>query len=60
MHRCLSFDPVTEHIASEIRLVLCSDKGKAGVVCRACLDFPSAAYPSFMAYGRCMLACRAG
>ena len=31
-HRYLSFDPVTEHIASEMRRVLCSDKGKAGVL----------------------------
>ena len=30
--RYLSFDPVTEHIASEMRLVLCSNKGKAGVL----------------------------
>jgi hypothetical protein len=44
-HRYLSFDPVTEHIASEMRLVLRSDKGKAGVFCRACLDLPSAACP---------------
>jgi hypothetical protein len=42
-HRYLSFDPVTEHIASEMRLVLHSNKGKAGVFCRACLDLPSAA-----------------
>jgi hypothetical protein len=41
----ISFDPVTEHIASEMRLVLRSDKGKAGVFCRACLDLPSAACP---------------
>jgi hypothetical protein len=34
-HRYLSFDPVTEHIASEMRLVLHSDKGKAGVFCGA-------------------------
>jgi len=33
-HRYLSFDPVTEHIASEMRLIL-----------RACLDLPSAACP---------------
>jgi hypothetical protein len=39
----ISFDPVTEHIASEMRLVLCSDTGKAGVLCGACLDLPSAA-----------------
>ena len=31
--RYLSFDAVTEHIASEMRLVLRSDKGKAGVLC---------------------------
>jgi hypothetical protein len=30
--RYLSFDPVTEQIASEMRLVLRTDKGKAGVV----------------------------
>jgi hypothetical protein len=30
-HRYLSFDAMTEHIASEMRLVLRSDKGKAGV-----------------------------
>ena len=46
-HRYLSFDPVTEHIASELRLVLHSDKGKAGVLSRACLDLPSAACPTF-------------
>ena len=46
-HRYLSFDPVTEHIASEMRLVLRSNKGKAGVLCRACLDLPSAACPTF-------------
>ena len=46
-HRYLSFDPVTEHIPSEMRLVLRSDKGKAGVLCRACLDLPSAACPTF-------------
>ncbi len=44
--RYLSFDPVTEHIAREMRLVLRSDKGKAGVFCRACLDLPSAACPT--------------
>ncbi len=44
-HRYLSFDPVTEHIASEMRLVLCSDTGKAGVFCGAWLDLPSAACP---------------
>jgi hypothetical protein len=38
---------VTEHIASEMRLILRSDKGKAGVLCRACLDLPSAACPTF-------------
>ncbi len=42
-HRYLSFDPVTEHIASEMRLILRSDKGKAGVLYRACFDLPSAA-----------------
>ena len=42
-HRYLSFDPVTEHIASEMRLR--SDKGKAGVLSRACLDLPSIACP---------------
>jgi hypothetical protein len=31
-HSYLSFDPVTEHIASEMRLVLCSNKGTAGVL----------------------------
>ena len=46
-HRYLSFDPVTEHIASEMRLILRSNKGKAGVLCRACLDLPSAACPTF-------------
>ena len=46
-HRYLSFDPVTEHIPSEMRLVLRSDKGKAGVLYRACLDLPSAACPTF-------------
>ncbi len=30
-HRYLSFDPVTEHIASEMRLILRSDKGGDGV-----------------------------
>ncbi len=45
-HRCLSFDPVTEHIASEMRLILRSNKVKAGVFCRACLDLPSAACPT--------------
>jgi hypothetical protein len=44
-HRYPSFDPVTEHIASELRLILRSHKGKAGVLCRACLDLPSAACP---------------
>ncbi len=38
---------MTEHIASEMRLILCSDKGKAGVLCRACLDLPPAACPTF-------------
>ncbi len=38
---------MTEHIASEMRLVLRIDKGKAGVLCRACLDLPSAACPTF-------------
>ncbi len=38
---------MTEHIASEMRPVLRSDKGKAGVFCGACLDLPSAAYPTF-------------
>ena len=42
-HRYLSFGPLTEHIASEMRLILRSDKGKAGVLYRACLDLPSAA-----------------
>ena len=41
-----SFDPVTEHIASEMRFVL-RNKVKAGVFCRACLDLPSAACPTF-------------
>jgi hypothetical protein len=41
-HRYLSFDPVTEHIASEMRLILRSATGKAGV-----LDLPSAACPTF-------------
>ncbi len=45
-HRCLSFDPVTEHIASEMRLILRSNRVKAGVFCRAYLDLPSAAYPT--------------
>ena len=45
-HRYLSFDPVTEHIPSEMRLVLRSNKVKAGVLCRACLDLPSAACPT--------------
>jgi hypothetical protein len=44
-HRYLSFDPVTEHIASEMRLILRSGKGGDGVLCRACLDLPSAACP---------------
>jgi hypothetical protein len=44
-HRYLSFDAVTEHIVSEMRLILRCDKGKAGVFCRACLDLPSAACP---------------
>jgi hypothetical protein len=30
-----------------MRLVLRIDKGKAGVFCRACLDLPSAACPTF-------------
>ncbi len=46
-HRYLSFDAVIEHIASEMRLILRSDKGKAGVLCRAWLDLPSAACPTF-------------
>ncbi len=46
-HRYLSVDAVTEHIAGEMRLILRSDKGKAGVFCRACLDLPSAACPTF-------------
>ena len=46
-HRYLSFDAVTEHIASEMRLILRSDKAKASVFCRACLDLPSAACPTF-------------
>ena len=46
-HRYLSFDAVTEHIASEMRLILRSDKGKAGVLCRACLDLLPAACPTF-------------
>ncbi len=32
---------------SEMRLVLLIDKGKAGVLCRACLDLPPAACPTF-------------
>ena len=44
-HRSLSFDPVTEHIASERRLILRSDKGKAGVLYRAFLDLPSTVCP---------------
>ncbi len=56
----ISFDPVTEHIASEMRLILHTNKGKAGVLYRACLDLPSTACPCFMVYGRCMLAWRAG
>ena len=36
---------MTEHIASEMRLILHNDKGKAGVFYRACLDLPSAACP---------------
>ena len=46
-HRYLSVDAVTEHIASEMRLILRSDKGKAGVFCGAWLDLPSAACPTF-------------
>jgi hypothetical protein len=42
-HRYLSFELKTEHIVSEMRLILRSDKGKAGVLYRACLDLPSAA-----------------
>ncbi len=38
---------MTEHIASERRLILRSDKGKAGVLYRAYLDLPSAACPTF-------------
>jgi hypothetical protein len=39
---------VTEHIASEMRLILRSNNTvKAGVLCRACLDLPSAACPTF-------------
>jgi hypothetical protein len=38
---------VTEHIPSEMRLILRSDKGKAGVLYRAYLDLPSAACPTF-------------
>jgi hypothetical protein len=45
-HRYLSFDPVTEHIASEMRLVLRSEKGKGRVRYRACLDLPPAACPT--------------
>ena len=44
-HRYLSFDPMTEHIASEMRLILCSDNGKAGLLYQACRDLPSAACP---------------
>jgi hypothetical protein len=45
--RYLSFDPVTEHIASEMCLILrSSNKVKAGVFCRASLDLPSAACPT--------------
>ena len=43
--RYLSFDAVIEHIASEMRLILRSDNGGDGVLCRACLDLPPAAYP---------------
>ena len=49
--RYLSVDAVTEHIASEMRLILRSDKGKAGVLYRACLDLPSAACPRLRALG---------
>jgi hypothetical protein len=38
---------LTEHTASEMRLILRSDKGKAGVLYRACLDLPPAACPTF-------------
>ncbi len=38
--RYLSFNPVTEHVASEMRLILRSGTGKAGVLYRACLDLP--------------------
>jgi hypothetical protein len=30
-----------------MHLILCSNKGKAGVFCRACLDLPPAACPTF-------------
>ena len=36
---------MTEHIPSEMRLVLRSDKGKAGVFYRACFDLPPAVCP---------------
>ncbi len=45
-HRYLSFGPLTEHTASEMHLILRSDKGKAGVLYRACLDLPPAACPA--------------
>jgi hypothetical protein len=38
---------LTEHIASEMRLILRSDKGKAGVFSRACIDLPSTACQTF-------------
>jgi hypothetical protein len=44
-HRYLSFDPVTEHTASEMHLLRC-DKGKAEVLYRACLDLPSCLPPA--------------
>ena len=37
---------MTEHIPSEMRLILRSNKGKAGVLYRACLDLPPAACPT--------------
>jgi hypothetical protein len=43
-HRYLSFNPETEHIASEMRLILRSDKGKGR---RALPSLPPTACPAF-------------
>jgi hypothetical protein len=61
-HRYLSFDAVTEHIASEMRLILRSARQGQRPACSAELASTCRPLPAlwFKVYGRCMLAWRAG